>query len=62
MKLRSCIQHGLMNVTKVVSAFLACLVVAGCAGTSTTPHSYSVCSTQPGTYACQIEQYGRVGF
>jgi hypothetical protein len=42
---------------KVVSAIALC-VLAGCA--STAAPEYSVCSTQPGTYACQIEQYQRV--
>jgi len=42
---------------KVASAILLC-VLAGCASTSS--QDYSVCSTQPGTYACQIEQYQRV--
>jgi hypothetical protein len=42
---------------KVESALLFC-VLAGCA--STAPPGYSVCSTQTGTYACQIEQYQRV--
>jgi hypothetical protein len=42
---------------KVASAVLLC-VLAGCAGTA--PPGYSVCSTQPGTHACQIEQYQRV--
>ena len=42
---------------KLASAiFLSFL--AGCA--STPPHEYSVCSTHPGTYACQIEQYQNV--
>jgi hypothetical protein len=41
---------------KMASAVLLC-ILAGCAGTS--PPGYSVCSTQPGTYACQIEQYQR---
>jgi hypothetical protein len=42
---------------KVESAVLLCFL-AGCA--STAPPGNSVCSTQPGTYACQIEQYQRV--
>jgi hypothetical protein len=43
---------------KWVSAMLLCLA-AGC--TSTVPaEGYSVCSTEPGSYACQIEQYQRV--
>jgi hypothetical protein len=42
---------------KVASAILLC-VLAGCASTSS--QDYSVFSTQPGTYACQIEQYQRV--
>lgn len=38
---------------KVTIALLC--ILAGCA--SDPPHGYSICSTQPGTYACQIEQY-----
>jgi hypothetical protein len=33
-------------------------VLVGCQ--STALHDYPVCSTQPGTYACQIEQYQNV--
>ena len=47
-------------VKKMLSAILLCVLV-GCA--SAPPQSgYSICSTQPGTYACQIEQYQNVGF
>lgn len=42
---------------RAASASLLCLLL-GC--TSTPPPAYSVCSTQPGTYACQIEQYQNV--
>lgn len=42
---------------KMASAILLCML-AGCA--NHTPQGYSVCSTQPGTYACQIEQYQNV--
>ncbi|MBU1361937.1 MAG: hypothetical protein KJ901_24685 [Gammaproteobacteria bacterium] len=42
---------------KLVSALLL-FVLAGCASTSA--REYSVCSTQPGTYACQVEQYRNV--
>ena len=41
----------------LTSAVLLCVLV-GCAGAP--PPGPSVCSTQPGTYACQIEQYERV--
>ena len=41
-----------------LASVLLLSVLAGCA--STAPHDYSVCSTQPGTYACQIEQYQNV--
>ena len=44
-------------VQKLASVLLLS-VLAGCE--STAPHDYSVCSTQPGTYACQIEQYQNV--
>jgi hypothetical protein len=37
----------------MITLFLC--VLAGCAGTL--PQGYSICSTQPGSYACQIEQY-----
>lgn len=43
---------------KLASAILLS-VLAGCASTPP-PHGYSVCSTQPGTYECQIEQYQNV--
>jgi hypothetical protein len=46
---------------KLASMLLVCLV-AGCASSPPPGHSYSVCSTQPGTHACQVEQYHRVGF
>ncbi len=39
---------------KLTTAVILC-ILAGCA--STPPPEYSICSTQPGTYACQIEQY-----
>jgi hypothetical protein len=39
---------------KAANAILLC-ILAGCASSS--PQSYSACSAQPGTYACQIEQY-----
>ena len=39
---------------KVTTAMLLC-ILAGCA--STPPQDYSICATQPGSYACQIEQY-----
>jgi hypothetical protein len=42
---------------KIASAILLC-ILAGCAGTA--PPAASACSTQPGSYACQIEQYERV--
>ena len=42
---------------KMASAMILC-ILAGCVGTS--PQGVSVCSTQPGTYACQIEQYQNV--
>jgi len=47
-------------VQTLASAILLC-VLAGCAG-APPQGGYSVCSTQPGTYACQIEQYQNVGF
>lgn len=42
---------------RILGAGLICLL-CGCA--SAPPPAYSVCSTQPGTMACQIEQYNRV--
>ena len=45
-----------MRYVVVIATVMLCL--AGCA--STVPPAYSACSTQPGTYACQIEQYERV--
>ncbi len=49
-------------MVKMASAVLLACVLAGCAATTTTlpPPGYTVCATQPGTYACQIEQYERV--
>lgn len=42
-------------------AVIIAIVVVGLSGcTSAVPPAYSACSTQPGTYACQIEQYERV--
>ena len=32
--------------------------LTACAGSA--PTGYSACTTQPGSYACQIEQYERV--
>ena len=43
---------------KVASAIFL-YVLAGCASNAPQQH-YSICSTQPGTYACQIEQYRNV--
>jgi uncharacterized lipoprotein YmbA len=43
--------------TKLLLAFVA-LLLAGCA--SAPPHAYSVCATQPGTEACQVERYDHV--
>jgi len=45
------------SMLKMVTAILLC-VLAGCAGASS--QGYAVCSTQPGTYACQIDQYQNV--
>mgnify|MGYP000855935090 FL=1 len=42
---------------KLLLAFVA-LLFAGCA--SAPPHAYSVCATQPGTEACQVERYDHV--
>lgn len=44
-------------MVKMANAILLC-VLAGCASTSS--QGYSVCSAQPGTYACQIDQYQNV--
>ncbi len=42
---------------KAMNAAILC-VLAGCAAAP--PQAYSICSTQPGSYACQIEQYQNV--
>jgi len=42
---------------KLASFLLLCLL-GGCANSTLPP--YSICSTQPGTYACQVEQYQNV--
>lgn len=44
---------------KTIGAALLCLL-AGCAGGPPPAQGYSVCATQPGTYACQVEQYHNV--
>ena len=44
-------------MSKYLCAWLLCLL-AGC--TTSTPPSYSICATQPGSYECQIEQYQNV--
>jgi len=46
---------------KLLSALLLCSIGAlcGCAG-SPAPRAYSVCATDPGGYACQIERYQNV--
>jgi hypothetical protein len=42
----------------LLASMLAMLLLAGCANTP--PHAYSVCATQPGTEACQVERYDHV--
>lgn len=37
---------------------LVALGLSACAGT--TPRTYSVCAAEPGSYACQVEQYEQV--
>jgi hypothetical protein len=44
---------------KIASAILLC-VLAGCSGTGA-PRQDSVCTSQPGSFACQVERYGNVG-
>ncbi|VWX62964.1 conserved exported hypothetical protein [Burkholderiales bacterium 8X] len=39
-------------------AMTLCVALAGCA--SAPPPEYPICSVQPGTYACQVDQYNRV--
>ena len=49
-----------MEVThlfKILNAGMLCLL---CACTNAPPPAYSVCSTQPGTLACQVERYDHV--
>lgn len=41
---------------KALMTGLLCSMLGGCA-TRVPPEGYPVCSTQPGTYACQVEQY-----
>ncbi|MDM0019214.1 hypothetical protein [Variovorax saccharolyticus] len=36
------------------------LVLAGCSG-NPQPRQFSVCSTQPGSYACQVERMSNAG-
>ncbi|MDM0109778.1 hypothetical protein QTH97_33015 [Variovorax sp. J22R24] len=49
-------------MSKIASAALLCalIVLVGCSGTPP-PRQFSVCSTQPGTYACQVERMARAG-
>lgn len=44
---------------KTMGAALLCLL-AGCSSGSPLAQGYAVCATQPGTYACQVEQYHNV--
>lgn len=37
---------------------LVALGLSACAGPA--PATYSACSSEPGSYACQVEQYERV--
>jgi len=46
-------------MSRLLAATLACLL-AGCA-TTAPPGGYSVCATDPGGYACQIERYQLAG-
>ena len=41
-----------------LSFALSLVGLAGCAGMAPpSPPAYAVCSTQPGSWACQIDQY-----
>ena len=45
-------------MSRIASALCLC-ILAGCAGAP--PQAYSsACAAEPGSYACQIEQYERV--
>lgn len=46
-------------MVRIAIATLLCLV-AGCGGTAP-PRQPSVCSTQPGSFACQVERYSSAG-
>ncbi|MGJ7511321.1 hypothetical protein [Variovorax sp. GT1P44] len=37
------------------------LMLVGCAGMPSGPVTSSVCTAQPGSYACQVEQYALAG-
>jgi uncharacterized lipoprotein YmbA len=47
-----------MSMRPKLPLSFAALLLAGCANTP--PHAYSVCATQPGTEACQVERYDHV--
>ena len=46
-----------MTRISVFLPFLLFSLLTGCASSPGT--SYSICSTQPGTYACQVDLYER---
>lgn len=45
--------------TRLLGTGLLALLLAGCTGYRP-PAGYDVCSTHPGTWDCQVEQYQRV--
>lgn len=43
---------------RVIVATMVFLCLSGCVGLAAP--AYSACAAQPGSYACQVEQYERV--
>ena len=40
-----------------IALVLLLALLAGCASSPPPGHAYSICSTQPGSQACQVERY-----
>lgn len=44
---------------RITIGMLLCLL-AGCSGTPP-PRQFSICSTQPGSFECQVQRYANAG-
>ncbi len=51
--------HAMFHALIFGAASLMVLMLAGCTSATPVP-APSACATQPGTWACQVEQYERV--